>query len=85
MKQRYSPYPTTHNPVYEEVVAARLREVLDDTSSPLVRLIDVGRIQAILEMREDMGTWFGQLTARRQPFAYLSQADMWLREYRALC
>ena len=35
-----SPYPKTHNPLYEELVRARLAAILDDPAAPLHALVN---------------------------------------------
>ncbi|MHB9094516.1 MAG: asparagine synthase (glutamine-hydrolyzing), partial [Eubacteriales bacterium] len=83
LMRRKSPYPKTHNPNYLEAVKNRLLQIISDSSSPLLPLINTG---AILEMTETAGDvfdkpWFGQLMTGPQLFAFLIQADIWLREY----
>lgn len=81
--RRKSPYPKTHNPAYLQAVRQAALAVLDDPGSPLLPLIDVAAIRAVA--RRDgaaSGTpWFGQLMGTAQLFAYLVQADTWLRTY----
>lgn len=38
--RKKSPYPKTYNPYYENLLSARLKEVLSDGSSPLLPLLD---------------------------------------------
>ncbi|PZD94088.1 asparagine synthase (glutamine-hydrolyzing) [Paenibacillus sambharensis] len=84
LTRKKSPYPKTHNPNYLEAVRSRLLEVLDDSSSPLLQLINVKKIREIAE--SDAATsnipWFGQLMSGPQLFAYLTQVDTWLRTYK---
>ncbi len=82
--RKKSPYPKTHNPAYTKATRAWLLEVLADSSSPLLPLIDR---EAILEItRSDAAAsgipWFGQLMSTPQLFAYLASIDYWLRTYR---
>lgn len=80
--RKKSPYPKTHNPAYEAVVRKMLNEVLSDSTSPLLTLINKKEIQVMLSEPSDYGKpWFGQLMARPQLFAYLVQVDYWLRKY----
>jgi asparagine synthase (glutamine-hydrolysing) len=80
VNRRKSPYPKTHNPRYEEIVTAMLRERLADKSSILHELLrkevlqDLDRLESI--------TWFGQLMAKPQLIAYLIQLDFWFRHYK---
>lgn len=82
--RKKSPYPKTHNPAYTEAVRSWLLEILDDSSSPLLPLIDVPTIRRIanLDAQASGIPFFGQLMSTPQLFAYLSQLDFWLREYR---
>ena len=83
LTRKKSPYPKTHNPNYLEAVRTRLLDILDDPSSPLLRLINVKRIREIAESKDASSNmpWFGQLMSGPQLFAYLAQVDTWLRSY----
>lgn len=81
--RKKSPYPKTHNPAYAKATRAWLLEVLADSSSPLLPLIDR---EAILEITKSDAAasgipWFGQLMSTPQLFAYLASIDYWLRMY----
>ncbi|NJD04720.1 MAG: asparagine synthase (glutamine-hydrolyzing) [Ruminiclostridium sp.] len=81
--RKKSPYPKTHNPSYEKAVKARLLDILNDASSPLLPLIDKAAITDKLAKDSDYSKpWFGQLMAGPQMYAYLIQVDYWLRKYR---
>ncbi|MCX7841789.1 MAG: asparagine synthase (glutamine-hydrolyzing) [Clostridia bacterium] len=82
--RKKSPYPKTHNPSYEKAVRKWLMEILNDSSSPLLQLIDKNEIINMLKTStSDHGRpFFGQLMALPQLFAYLIQVDIWMREYR---
>jgi asparagine synthase (glutamine-hydrolysing) len=60
-----SPYPKTHNPLYEELVRARVAEILADPAAPLHALVDENALRAgMLVSAGDYGRpWFGQLMA----------------------
>ena len=82
LHRKKSPYPKTHNPSYEKAVTKWLLEILNDSSSPLLPLIDVKAVSALAESQSDYGKpWFGQLMAKPQLFAYLIQIDTWMRKY----
>ena len=74
-----SPYPKTHNPAYEETVWQMLTARLSSPDSRLAPLLDSKALSA-LRRGEDV-TWFGQLMARAQLYAWLYQMDVWLSEY----
>lgn len=82
--RKKSPYPKTHNPEYLKMVKNWALDILNDSSSPLVDLIDVKKINEIAKM--DLAAsnipWFGQLMGGAQLFAYLIQVDTWLRSYK---
>lgn len=80
--RKKSPYPKTHDPVYEQGMCARLSGVLDDTSAPLHQLIDA---EAVRGLMRDPGMlserpWFGQLMRRPQFYAWLLQLNTWLSD-----
>ena len=81
--RRKSPYPKTHNPAYTRAVRRRLERILEDSSSPLLRLINVPKVKEMLASDGAAITkpFFGQLMTGPQLFAYLLQVDAWLREY----
>lgn len=58
--------------------------MLDDPASPLLTLIDTTCVRELVQTDgSSFGTtWFGQLMAGPQLFAYPYQVDAWLREYR---
>lgn len=82
--RKKSPYPKTHNPGYLNAVRSRLLERLDDSSSPLLPLIDVAKIRELARSADARShlPWFGQLMSAPQLFAYLLQFDFWLRRYK---
>lgn len=81
--RRKSPYPKTYNPAYLEAVRTWMLEILADPTSPLLSFIDVPAVNALVQSREVFNLpWFGQLMSGPQLFAYLAQADTWMREYR---
>lgn len=80
--RKKSPYPKTYNPYYENLLSARLKEVLSDGSSPLLPLLDHTAVQKFLDNPKDYGQpWYGQLMAGPQMTAYLLQIHYWLIEY----
>lgn len=81
--RKKSPYPKTHNPSYTEGVRTWLLDILNDSTSPLLPLIDVPTIRRIAESDAQASSipFFGQLMSTPQLFAFLGQLDYWLREY----
>ena len=78
--RKKSPYPKTHNPLYEELVRARVAEILADPAAPLHALVDENALRAgMLVSAGDYGRpWFGQLMAGPQMLAYLVQLNAWM-------
>ncbi|ACX63779.1 asparagine synthase (glutamine-hydrolyzing) [Paenibacillus sp. FSL H8-0457] len=81
--RKKSPYPKTHNPNYLAAVKAQVLSILDDSSSPLLPLIDTARIRELASSPDASSNlpWFGQLMSGPQLFAYLAQVHFWLKEY----
>ena len=80
--RRKSPYPKTYDRAYETLLASQMRELLHDSSSPLLPLLDKTKTEQVLESPSDYGRpWYGQLMAGPQLIAYLLQIDFWMREY----
>lgn len=80
--RKKSPYPKTHNPLYEEAVKKVLLERLEDPACPLLPLIQKEELLRLSRQSADYGQpWFGQLMARPQLYAFLLQTDFWLRHY----
>ncbi|WP_110955912.1 asparagine synthase (glutamine-hydrolyzing) [Anaerosinus massiliensis] len=82
--RKKSPYPKTHHPEYLNIVRNWALDILKDPSSPLVPLINVEKINEIAktDLSASNIPWFGQLMGGAQLFAYLIQADTWLRHYK---
>ena len=80
LTRKKSPYPKTHNPLYEATVRRMLLERLDRTDSRLAPLLDRRRLNELFD--GESVTWFGQLMARPQLLGWLVQLDEWLKAYR---
>ncbi|RUS47599.1 asparagine synthase (glutamine-hydrolyzing) [Cohnella sp. AR92] len=82
--RKKSPYPKTHNPGYLNAVRGMLLEKLEDSSSPLLPLINVQKVREMAVTADTSShlPWFGQLMSAPQLFAYLLQFDFWLRHYK---
>lgn len=77
--RKKSPYPKTHNPLYEKLVTDMLKESLKEKGSILNEIIDKKKLQELLEA--DSVTWFGQLMSKPQLIAWLYQLHCWFKEY----
>ncbi|HWR44611.1 asparagine synthase (glutamine-hydrolyzing) [Sporomusa sp.] len=82
--RKKSPYPKTHNPAYTKVVVGEALAILNDPASPLKALLDIDKLKEIAQTDLSASNipWFGQLMSGPQLFAYLIQADHWMREYK---
>ncbi|SDF66237.1 asparagine synthase (glutamine-hydrolyzing) [Sporomusa acidovorans] len=82
--RKKSPYPKTHNPAYTRAVVTEALRVLNQESSPLKQVLNINKLREIAsaDLSASNIPWFGQLMSGPQLFAYLIQADHWLREYK---
>ncbi|MBE6942718.1 MAG: asparagine synthase (glutamine-hydrolyzing) [Ruminococcaceae bacterium] len=78
--RKKSPYPKTHDPKYEELVSAMLREVLTDPSAPIFQIVERKALEQLLTA-EFTWPWYGQLMKKPQTIAYMLQLNFWLRHY----
>lgn len=78
-----SPYPKTHNPLFEKLARARLLSILDDKDAPIHSLVDEKALrEGLLVDAGDYGRpWFGQLMAGPQMIAWLIQLDLWMERF----
>ena len=78
-----SPYPKTHNPLFEKLARARLLSILDDQNAPIHSLVDEKALrEGLLADAGDYGRpWFGQLMAGPQMIAWLIQLDLWMERF----
>ena len=77
-----NPYPKTYNPEYEKILIARIREIINDSASPIKSYLNINAINSFLDSPKEYGKpWYGQLMAGPQMIAYLIQIDYWMRKY----
>ena len=81
--RKKSPYPKTHNPTYLNSVKVMLTDILNNSNSPALNLINKDFVQNIIDTDGKSFTrpWFGQLMTGPQLMAYLIQINMWLQKY----
>ncbi|MDO5398383.1 MAG: asparagine synthase (glutamine-hydrolyzing) [bacterium] len=80
--RKKSPYPKTHNPIYESDVKKKLSAIADDSNSPLLALCERSRIREIANGIFDYGKpFFGQLMAGPQFIGFLVQLNTILKHY----
>ena len=77
-----NPYPKTYHPKYEEILILRLKEVLNDFSSPIRSYLNIPMVNKFLDQPKEYGKpWYGQLMAGPQMIAYLLQINYWMQKY----
>ncbi len=77
--RRKSPYPKTHNPLYESAVKDMLTDIIEDASSPILEYCDYDALKRAVSSHGDLGApFFGQLMAFPQFLGYLVQVNMML-------
>lgn len=81
--RRKSPYPKTHHPDYLLRVRTWLQEILADKTSPILTFLNLPALHDLIKLSDTLPSgrpWFGQLMDIPQLFAYLIQANFWLKE-----
>ncbi|MCH5186907.1 MAG: asparagine synthase (glutamine-hydrolyzing) [Oscillospiraceae bacterium] len=78
--RKKSPYPKTHNPGYLKAVSGLLREVIEDSGSPLLSLADKAALEGLFTA-DKAQPWYGQLMTTPQTIAYMLQINYWMRKY----
>ena len=79
--RKKSPYPKTHNPVYFDACAARVKMILKKKNS-LTELLDPAAVEQIIDHPETITEpWYGQLMKAPQILAYLIELDDWFEKY----
>ncbi len=82
--RKKSPYPKTHNPVYFEYVAKKVKEILEK-KTPLTEMLDKEGINSIIENPESIPSpWYGQLMRAPQILAYIIQLDTWFEKFNVI-
>ena len=80
--RRKSPYPKTYDTGYEALLAAGIRRILDDSTSPVLPFLDREKTERFLQSPADYGRpWYGQLMAAPQMMAYILQINDWMKKY----
>jgi len=83
LERKKSPYPKTYHPKFEQLVADRLLEIINDSTSPILDFVDKKMVEQFIKTPSDYGKpFFGQLMAGPQMMGYLIQIDYWLKEYK---
>ena len=77
--RKKSPYPKTHDPVFLDIVTAKLRNVLKE-GGRLTELVKPEELELLLA-HEDHVQWYGQLMNLPQTIAYFLQLNYWLERF----
>ncbi|MBQ4573090.1 MAG: asparagine synthase (glutamine-hydrolyzing) [Clostridia bacterium] len=81
--RKKSPYPKTHNPVYLEIVSKKLKDVIENPSSPVLTFIKKSELEKLLKTSRNE-PWYGQLMTTPQTIAYFLQINYWLETYKII-
>ena len=79
--RRKSPYPKTHNPEYLNAVSKILTEIINEPSSPLLRIVNKKALEDLIKSNSPV-PWYGQLMTTPQTIAYFIQINYWLEKYK---
>ncbi len=84
LERKKSPYPKTHNPAYLSAVKRKMEIILQDPTSPILKIINRSVIGDIVNTGGVAfgQPWFGQLMTGPQLLAYLIQINYWMKEYK---
>ena len=78
--RKKSPYPKTWDPTYKNLMAVRLKALLQEKNSPVFAIVNPKTVEKL--MGEDYAwPWYGQLMKVPQTMAYILQIDCWMRMY----
>ncbi len=80
--RKKSPYPKTYNPEYENILKNKIREILSNSDSPILPIINKEKLLEFIKLPSNYGKpFFGQLMAGPQMLAYIIQINYWLKKY----
>ena len=80
--RKKSPYPKTYHPGYEALLKEALTQIISDTSSPILPMLDIEKVKAFIQAPKELGKpWYGQLMAGPQLMAYYIQLNYWMLRY----
>lgn len=78
--RKKSPYPKTFDPRYLKLVSQRLQDVLQDSSAPILQIVNREALDGLLKA-EYTWPWYGQLMRVPQTIAYMLQINYWMMAY----
>lgn len=81
--RKKSPFPKTYDPEYTSLLEEEIGNIIRNSSSPLLEIIDVPYLFELLNTKGKYlkDNWFGQLMTYPQILAYLIQINTWLTEF----
>lgn len=80
--RKKSPYPKTHNPIYEQQVKRELSKIIANSDSPILALCERSKLYNVIDGNFDYGKpFFGQLMAGPQFVGFLVQINTLLDRY----
>lgn len=80
LERAKSPYPKTHNPSYMRAVSSHMRRVLEDGSSPVLKIVKREALEALLRENTHL-SWYGQQMTTPQAIAYFLQVNHWMESF----
>ena len=80
LTRKKSPFPKTHNPAYMNRVTDMIKEVLQDSTSPIFEIVHKNALENLIK-EETNQPWYGQLMTIPQTIAYFLQINAWMKEY----
>lgn len=80
--RKKSPYPKTHNPIYFNECARRVKNILEK-KNVLTEMLDKNAINSIIDNPDKItDPWYGQLMKTPQILAYIIELDYWFEKYK---
>ncbi|KPV44624.1 asparagine synthase (glutamine-hydrolyzing) [Alicyclobacillus ferrooxydans] len=83
--RKKSPYPGTPNAEYLEATRRLALDMIADSNSPILPLIDVGAVKQLAQesyQPMEHRPWFGQILGTAQLFHYLVEVNEWLKTWK---
>ena len=79
--RKKSPYPKTHNPIYFNECALRVRNILK-MNNILTEMLNKRAVESIIQSPDKITEpWYGQLMKAPQILAYIIELDIWFEKY----
>lgn len=79
--RKKSPYPKTHNPIYFNICAQRVKNIMNKHTA-LTELLSQSGVNDIINYPDKIKfPWYGQLMKSPQVLAYIIELDYWFDKY----